>query len=637
MSTVQSFQHEIRARLDEARAARDHFLALPADAGFSEVIEGFDRIGWPLNLATGKVSLFSAVHPLQEMRDAAEELEREISTFRTELSLLRPAYDRLAALGSAAAPDATARRFLEHTLRDYRRSGVDRDPAIRERVRALQEELVRIGQEFDRNIVLDVRRVSFPEGAEALEGLPEDFARSHAPAADGTVTISTDPPDYLPFMTFARRGDLRRRLALEYSRRAWPRNGEVLGSLLAKRHELANLLGYPDWAAYVTEDKMVRSAEAAQAFVERVAELAGPRMRAEYGELLAEKRSQEPGADVVFEWERVYWVERVKRKKHRFDSQEARPYFPFDAVLAGVLETSAELFGVTFRRTHDRPLWHGSVRCYELLEGERVVALAYFDMHPREGKFKHAAMFDLQAGLGATLPAACLVCNFPEPSAQDPGLLLHDQVTTLFHEVGHMLHHLFAARSPYLRFAGISTEWDFVEVPSQMYEEWAWDHGVLQRFARHHVTGEPIPAELVARMRAADEYGKGLHVAVQMFYAAYSLALHGGDPRGVDTTALAAELKARLLPFAVEPESRFQASFGHLHGYSAIYYTYMWSLVIAKDLFGRFGADLFDPRTAGEYRAKVLAPGGLEDADELVRSFLGRDYEFAAYQAWLER
>ena len=637
MTEVESFQREVRARLTEARAALTRFRALGLGKPFEEVVAAFDRIGWPLNGVGGRVGLFSAVHPDPALRDAAEELERELSSFGTELSLSREAYDRLAALRSADAPDDTARRFLEHALRDYRRSGVDRDEAVRVRVRELQEELVRIGQEFDRNIVLDVRRLEFEDGAAALEGLPADFVRAHPPGPNGAVTITTDPPDYLPFMTFARRGDLRERLQREYANRAWPQNGAVLDQLLAKRYELATLLGYPSWAAYVTEDKMVRSAEAAQAFVTRVAKLAEPRMRVEHEELLAAKRLEEPGADTIFEWERLYWVERVKRAKHHFDSQEARVYLPFEAVLGGVLETSSRLYGITFRRVEQPDVWHASVRCYELLEGERVVALAYFDMHPRPGKFKHAALFDIATGVGDMLPAACLVCNFPEPTVDDPALMLHDQVTTVFHEVGHMLHHLFASDSRYLRFGGIATEWDFVEVPSQMYEEWAWDHGVLQRFAKHHETGEPVPEELVTRMRAADEYGKALQVALQMFYASFALALYDGDPRGLDTTAVMKQLKARMVPYPHTEGTHFQASFGHLHGYSAMYYTYMWSLVIAKDVFSSFGGDLLDPATADRYRRTVLSRGGLEDASELVAKFLGRDYEFAAYQQWLER
>jgi thimet oligopeptidase len=197
------------------------------------------------------------------------------------------------------------------------------------------------------------------------------------------------------------------------------------------------------------------------------------------------------------------------------------------------------------------------------------------------------------------------------------------------------LHHLFAGRQRYLAFAGIATEWDFVETPSQLYEEWAWDTGVLQRFARHHQSGEPIPDELVARMRAADEYGKGLHVAQQMFFARFSLELYDRDPAGFDPTAHMVALKTAMLPFPHEAGTHFLASFGHLNGYSAIYYTYMWSLVIAKDILGRFEGGLMDQGEARRYRAAILAQGGAKDAAELVRDYLGRDYATEAFERWL--
>jgi thimet oligopeptidase len=439
-------------------------------------------------------------------------------------------------------------------------------------------------------------------------------------------------------MSYSTRGDLRRRLHFEHLNRAYPQNDDVLKTLLARRHELATLLGYASWADYVTEDKMVKSAAAAREFIERVSELARGRMDAEYGELLERKRLDEPDADAVHGWETTFYTERVKEEKFGFDSQSVRPYFGYKNVRDGVLATSEALYGIQFRRDDEVDRWHPSVECYEVMDGGERVARLWLDMHPRPDKYKHAAMFDLKSGVaGEALPEACLVCNFTEPTDSDPGLLLHSQVTTFFHEFGHLLHHLFGGRQRYLSFSGIATEWDFVEAPSQMYEEWAWDAGVLQHFATHYETGEPIPAELVARLRAAEEYGKGLHVGTQMFYAALSLSYYDHDPQELDLTKHMVELKQRMSPVPYEPGTHFPASFGHLHGYSAIYYTYMWSLVIAKDLFSRFDGDLMNGATAGQYRLSVLAPGGSQDAADLVRAFLGRDYAYEAWEAWLNR
>jgi thimet oligopeptidase len=283
-------------------------------------------------------------------------------------------------------------------------------------------------------------------------------------------------------------------------------------------------------------------------------------------------------------------------------------------------------------------VWHPDVEVHDVLEGDRLLGRVYLDMHPREGKYKHFAQFTLASGqAGRRLPEGALVCNFPRPAPGVPALLEHSDVRTFFHEFGHLLHHVLGGHTRWAGQSGVATEWDFVEAPSQMLEEWVWDPEVLALFAREGEGGAPIPAELVRRMRAADEYGKGLMVRQQMFYAAVSLELHRREPRGLDTTALVADLMERHTPFRHVPGTFFHESFGHLDGYSAIYYTYMWSLVIAKDLLGPFcEAGLLSPGPARRYRAAVLEPGGSRPAAELVRDFLGRPHSFDAFAAWLD-
>ncbi|TDJ72936.1 MAG: peptidase M3 [Planctomycetota bacterium] len=634
--TPDGLQVEVRARIGEARERLERFLLLSGEADFLAVIAGFDGIRRPLDAVSGLVSLFAAVHPDKALRDRAEVLEQELVAFETELSLNRAVYERLVLLSGAEAPGDDEARLLERALRDFRRSGVDQDDVTRDRIRALQDELVEVGQQFDRNIVEGRRSIRIAEGHAGLAGLPADYLVSHPEDEDGSVTITTDAPDYVPFMMYAERGDLRTELYFEYGQRAHPVNLPVLSELLAKRFELARLLGYDNWAHYATEDKMVKSAGAVREFIERISERARPKAEREVAELLEEKRKLDPGATDVRLHELFFLRERVKRSRYGFDSQSVRPYFAYERVQQGILATSAALYGVQFAPCDSVPVWHPSVECFELLEHGEPVARVYFDMFPREGKYKHAAMFGIHQGGEGRLPEAALVCNFPEPKDGEPALLLHSQVTTFFHEVGHLLHHLFAGRQRYLKFSGISTEWDFVEVPSQMYEEWAWDAGVLREFATHHETGERIPEQLVGRLRAAEEYGKGITVRTQMCFAMISLAYYDRDPAGLDTTAAMIELKARMAPFPHDDGTYFQASFGHLHGYSALYYTYMWSLVIAKDLYGPFAGDLMNTATANRYRAAILDAGGARDADELVRSFLGRDYGIDAWEAWLE-
>jgi thimet oligopeptidase len=270
-------------------------------------------------------------------------------------------------------------------------------------------------------------------------------------------------------------------------------------------------------------------------------------------------------------------------------------------------------------------------------ENGKLVGRFYFDMHPRANKYNHAAQFDVRTGIqGRQIPEAALICNFPGGEANDPGLMEFNDVKTFFHEFGHLLHTLFAGRHPWVGIGGIRTEHDFVEAPSQMLEEWTMDPATLATFARHHETGEPIPAALVMQMKRASEFGKGLGVRRQMVYAKTSLSCYDRPPSEVNTDQIIQSLTEKYQPFPFVEGTHFQCAFGHLDGYSAVYYTYMWSLVIAKDMFSKFDkSNLMDPRVAKQYRDAVLAPGGSKPAADLVASFLGRPFSFDAYRAWL--
>jgi thimet oligopeptidase len=633
--TPDDFLRGCRADMASARGEADRFAAT-RDAPRGEALRSFDDTFAALSDAASRASLTRNVHPDARMREAAETCEQEVDALSTELSLDRRLYDALAAVKLDAA-DAVDRWFVEKSLRDFRRAGVDRDEATRARIRELREELVKIGQDFGRNIREDVRRTSF--APEELEGLPADWLRARAPGPDGRIQVSTDNVDYVPVVTYARREKTRETMWRLYRIRA-PDNVQVLSRLLAKRAELAGLLGGESWAAYATEDKMIESAENASAFIQRIADASERRMRADAEQMLAAKRKQDPAATEVFPWDGAYLQERVKSERHGFESQAVRPYFEYGRVKQGVLDVTGRLLGVRWRRVDGAPVWHPDVEAYDVLDAKdgRVLGRIYLDMHPREGKYKHYAQFTLAAGrTGRQLPEGALVCNFPRPG-KDPALLEHSEVKTFFHEFGHLLHHVLGGHTRWAAQAGVATEWDFVEAPSQLLEEWTWDPAVLATFARHHETGAPIPADLVKRMKAADETGKGLQVRQQMFYAALSLELHRRDPHGLDSTALADELMERYTPYHHVPGTFFHASFGHLESYSALYYTYMWSLVIAKDLFSEFEKHgLMDPGTAGRYRAAVLEKGGSAPAERLVQDFLGRPHGFEAWTRWIER
>ncbi|NPC48874.1 peptidase M3 [Corallococcus sp. AB032C] len=630
---------EFRRASEEALAkARDgiaRLKTLPASTPPKEVLELFDESSAALDDAAARASVVRHTHPEVALREAAEAAEQAIENLANDIRMDRGVYDVLAAV-SLANEDAATRKWMEKVLRDFRRAGVDRDEATRARVKALQEELVRIGQEFSRNISQDTRKVALPPAA--LDGLPEDYVRAHAPGEDGQVRISTDYPDLVPFLTYARDGKAREELWRANRQRGYPANVNVLQSLVQKRHELATLLGYPHWAAYATEDKMVRSADAAGTFIRKIADASEERMKRDYAVLLERKRKDDPKADQVNPWDSGYLDDRVKAEQYAFDSQTVRPYFEYTRVKQGVLDLTARLFGVTYHPVKDVPVWHPDVEAYDVYEGQTLKGRFFLDMHPRADKYKHAAQFTLTSGKsGRRLPEGALICNFPKPGTE-PALMQHGDVETFFHEFGHLLHHIFGGHTKWAGLSGVRTEWDFVEAPSQMLEEWARDVTCLQTFAKHYQTGESLPADLVERMLAADEFGKGLFVRQQMFYAALSLELYRRDPKDLDATALVRELQGQYIPFPYLEGTYFHLTFGHLDGYSSNYYTYMWSLVIAKDLFTVFQTKgLLNPEPAQDYRRAVLEPGGSDDAARLVHHFLGRDYDFRAYEAWLNK
>ncbi len=579
--------------------------------------------------------LIESVHPDSTVRGVAEEETRAASKFLNDLGLNRAVYDALSKL-DLNAEDARTTYAVQKTLRDFRLSGVDKDEATRKKIAELREELVVIGQDFDKNIRNDSRTITLDSAAD-LDGLPEDYVKSHAPGADGKIKVSIEYPDFFPVMSYAKNAGVRQRLMKEFLNRAYPANIAVLDKMIAKRYDLARLLGFKSWAEYATRDKMIENDKNVAAFIERLRGLTLKRAQDEYVVYLKAKRADDPAATAVNQWDRRYYGELIRKRDYNFDSQQARPYFPFDEVKAGVLACTEKMFGVTYKRMENADLWDPSVEAYEVWEDGRMIGRFYFDLHPRPGKYNHAANFGIRNGVeGIQIPEACLVCNFAGGKPGDPGLMEHGDVVTFFHEFGHLLHSMLGGHQPWEPISGISTEWDFVEAPSQMLEEWCWNAGVLQTFAKHYQTGAPIPAEMVERMRQADWFGRATSIAYQNLYSAISLNYYNRPAKDVNTDAILQKLEPQYTPYPPMPETHFQSAFGHLDGYSAIYYTYMWSLVISKDMFSKFDpSNLLDPAMAKRYRDTILSQGGSAPAAKLVHEFLGRDYDYHAFDNWL--
>jgi thimet oligopeptidase len=629
-----AFLDECHRAIEAAKGLLAQILATPDPRTVENALEPYNTMAIQLGNAVQKAALLSEVHPETVFRTAAEQGVKDVSSYQTEISQNPALYAALSGVDVSRA-DEVSRRMIAHTLRDFRRAGVDKDEATRKRLKDLSDAMTATGLEFDRNIREDVHAVKLDPAK--LAGLPDDYVKAHPVGPDGMVTITTDYPDVLPFRAYAVDAAARKALYVAFLSRGFPENDELLRKLLSQRKEFATTLGYADWADYDTEPRMIRTGQAARDFIEKITSAAGERAQRDYVELLARKCKDDPEAGGVEDWEKWFYADKVKREKYAFDSQAVRPYFEFTQTRDGLLAITAKMYGIEYRAAADAPVWDASVGAYDVVEGGELLGRIYLDLHPRAGKYKHAAHFPIRSGIaGVQLPEGALVCNFPDPRNGE-ALMSHEDVVTMFHEFGHLMHHILAGKQRWSLFSGVATEWDFVEAPSQMFEEWAWDPAVLATFASHKDTKQAIPAELVKKMRRAHEFGKGSDARQQMFYAALSLGLHQErDPAEIDFPSYTSRLQAKYGCFPFVDGTHFYDNFGHLNGYAASYYTYMWSLVIAKDLLTAFKASgLMDAATDRRYRDRVLAPGGSKDASVLVKEFLGRDAEFNAYEAWL--
>jgi len=627
----------VSARLAAHEAALTALLAVEGERTPENSLRHYDAAIEQLSLAGAQAGILNSVAGDKAVRDRAQMEAQRVAMAGSALSLNRAVYDELVAIKLEGASPAT-KHYVERTLLGYRLSGVDKDEATRERLHALHDKATQLSLAFSRNLQESGKTIE--AAAEELEGLPADYIARHATqkGEDGKarVTLTTDPPDMAPVMTFAASAALRERMFLAYYTRAYPENRKLLLDLLATRQEIASVLGFRSWADLATADQMMESAANVRRFLARLDDASREGAQHEHQQVLKFARERQPEISQIDITSRGYWYEQFRRTKYDFDSQSVRPYFPYARVEKGVLETAAKLFKVEFRPSK-APAWHEAVSVYEVFDGGQLVGRFYLDMHPREGKDKWFSATPVVTGVrGRVLPEAGLICNFPRPEAGDPGLLQYSDVVTFFHEFGHLMHGLLGGHAEWAGISGFATEGDFVEVPSQMLEEFFRDEGLLQAFAKHYQTGEVLPAELIRRMKRAGAFGRADWVRTQIYYTTFALDLHDQDPAGIDPDALMRELYGRFQPWTWLDGNRMYASFGHLTGYSSNYYTYMFDKVIALDFFAQFDAkNLLGCEAGARYRRTVLEQGGSKPGRELVRNFLGRDEEFAAFSKWM--
>ena len=643
--TPDSAREAVAAAEERATAIIETVVAVPAaEQTFANTVLPLDEVRATLALASGRYGFLSNVAPDDALRDEAHEIDRRIATYTTSIAFRD---DLFAALTDYAAQPEIAtlgpieRRYLDHVLRDFRRNGFAVGAAARARVQALKERLVTLGVDFRRNI--DEADEALWLEREDLVGLPasyiERLQQRQFDDATGSGTryrVSLAYPELYPFMDFAEREDLRRELFTLNQNKAAEVNLPLLEEAIATRDEIATTLGYVSWAHYAIETRMAQTPETAVEFLRDLEARVRAKADLDIAALTASKRTHTGDPDARLEiWDWRYYQQRVLRERYEVDSFAVAEYFPLDATLDGMFAVYQRLVGARFVEVPEPRAWHPDVRLFDVEDdaiGAHLGAF-YLDLHPRPDKYGHAAAFTLRPG--RELPdgtyetgISAMVTNFTKPGPGTPSLLRHSEVVTLFHEFGHILHQVMT-RAPYARFAGTSVQRDFVEAPSQMLQHWVWDAEVLAGFTHHVTTGAPLPADLLARMIAAKHVASGLHYLRQLFFARLDLAYHG-EGRTKDTDAIARELHA-ITGFPFVEGTHFQAGFGHLFGYDAGYYGYLWSQVYGDDMAARFAEGRAVEGGAGDevvgrrYRETILEAGGTRDGADLLRDFLGRE------------
>lgn len=689
--TPEQISSEAARLIRVTTAVLDAVAAAVAAPSFASVVAPLVELDAAEEAATASVTFVKDVAVSPAVREASAAAQAALSAFEVKAQHRVDVYAALRAFaaspGAAAAATGEHARFVERALRDYKRRGLDLPAETRAVVEALKTRTAELCVAFQAAVGEVKDTLAFSDAE--LAGMPADFVAALALDAHGKRVVTLAYPHVVPVLQSCSVPATRAAVDRAFARRAIGANVARLEEVVRLRRHAAALLGYPSHAAFVLEDRMARDVPTVRSFLEALQRDLAPSHAADLARLAALKAATEgAGAGPITMADYRFYVERELVALHAVDHDVVQNYFPVESTVAGMLAVYEETFGLTFARVPGVPTWHADVTAYAVYDdapaappapgawtahaparGE-LLGVFYLDLAPREGKYSHAAVFPLisgcdapavaggagegagqGAGAGAPrrrVPVAAMVANFSAPTADRPGLLKHSEVVTLFHEAGHVLHHLLS-RTATARFASFKCEQDFVEAPSQMLESWAWDPATLKRVSRHWQTGAPLPDALAAALAASRSAHAGLLMTRQIFLASLDMALHtlpavpppppGADAAGaggaIDTAALLDELHATILGIARTPDTNFAASFAHLvGGYDAGYYGYAYSEVFAADMASPFresSAGFVNGAIGAKYRAAILAPGGARDAMDSLVAFLGRAPTTAAF------
>lgn len=577
------------------------------------------------------IYLLSSTHTDSLIRNTALEARTTLAQFDNEISLNEDLYKAVksyADMPEAKSLNGYKAKYLKETIESYERNGFALSAEKRDELKKINDEISEFSNEFSKNVSTFQDHLEVNEAE--IDGLPEDYKKARY-QEDGSYKIDMSYPSTGPFFMLSNSDSARKNLVMKYNNRAYPANIDVLQNLLKKRLEMAKLLGHNSYAAYRLQNRMAKTPETVWEFETGLKDALKEKAQKDYDELLETKKTRVSDATMINGWERSYYSNILKKEKYELDGEEVKQYFALDDVLKGLFSITQTLFNFEYREVKDPSVWNPDVRLFEVYQDKKLKGRFYLDLFPRDNKYGHAACFPLRNGKltadGYKIPTASLVCNFPSPTEDKPSLMSHNQVNTLFHEFGHVLHHMSTTANLYAQ-SGTNVSRDFVEAPSQIFENWTWNYDALKLFAKHYETREVLPQSLFDKMLAAKNVGSGMAASGQVFLGTYDMTLHDKyDPNGDETTTdVLKKVQADISLVPYVEGTHFQTAFGHLTGYGASYYGYLWSKVYAQDMFSIFDENgILDTKTGIRYRDIILASGSSKDELQLVVEFLGRE------------
>lgn len=596
---------------------------LPVENAEADLNDKLVPEGFLFNVSTSK-----------PVRDASEQCGADQNAYFAKIGASPELYAALAAVKPSSLHGPYQKKELELSLTALKRSGASLPAAGRKEVVSLENQLTDLGNHFQENLSNDASTITITQ-AEA-QSLPSDFVATFTKNADGTYVVPVNESTVTPFLNNERQGDVRKRYYLAYNNRAAKDNMPILAQALVARDRLAHVFGYPNWAAYVLADRMAGTPERVMSFLNHLDTAILPKATEEI-EALALLKVQETGNPTarLDPWDVSYYSNQLFKTKYAVNGQEIRRYFPVQHTIDGVLNIYHKLLGITFVKIAHPNVWYPDVIGYDVFDtaSGRFVGSTFFDLYPRPGKFEHFANWPLVPArllsTGFRPPVAVILGNWPKPAPGHPALLSHDDVVTFFHEFGHNLAALLST-APYETLSG-GFRRDFVEAPSQMLENFMWQPSILKEISSNVDTGAPLPDDLIAKMVAARYVNNAYFTTRQIMLATVDMDYHTMTPP-VDTTAVWAQVAKDETPMPLADGVHPEASFGHLFGYDAGYYGYLWSQVYAQDMFTAFQkGGLENPEVGMRYRKDILEPARTYEPDVEVEKFLGRPMNPSAF------